>query len=131
MTPGMSYKIVDGGILVSENVIEIFKYLDVIIFDCDGTLVSVFPSFQVMAKVIPMIYLDQLYGITCKLGDDFDEVFYLLRMLRGFNNVRVLIAILLQVLFLSSEAAKPKKRIFGKNRPGILYFPIRKRQKQA
>ena len=106
----MSYKIVDGGVLVLEEVVDKIRDVDAIILDCDGTLVEVSSSFQVMGKIISMAYLDQLYGIECRLGDDFDEAFHLLKMLGGFNNVRTVTVILLQTLFIYSGAPEPLRQ---------------------
>ena len=110
----MSYRIVDGGVLVLEEAAENLKDIDAIILDCDGTLVETSSSFQVAGKVILMAYLDQLYDVECRLGDDFDEAFHLLKMLGGFNSVRTVIVVLLQALFINAEAGKPKKQTLEK-----------------
>ena len=81
----MSYKIVDGGVLVLEDRLDDLSKPDAIIFDCDGTLIDTASSFQLIGKLIVTIYLNRFCGIECRLGDDFDEAFQLLKMLGGFN----------------------------------------------
>jgi len=110
----MSYRVVDGGVLILEEAAENLKDVEAVILDCDGTLVETSSSFQVAGKVILMAYLDQLYGVECRLGDDFDEAFHLLKMLGGFNNVRTVTAVLLQALFISAEADKPERQTLEK-----------------
>lgn len=106
----MSYRVVDGGALVLEDAAEELADAEAIVFDCDGTLVDVSGSFKMVGKLVTIVLLDQLYGVECRLGDDFDEAFQLLKMLGGFNNVRNVTMILLQAIFVNAGASKPKKR---------------------
>ena len=105
----MSYKAIDGGILILEDALEKLKDIDAIIFDCDGTLLDVASSFQLIGKIITTIYLEQFYDVECRIGDDYDEAFQLLKMLGGFNNVRRVISILLQAIFIHLENTRPRK----------------------
>jgi len=105
----VSYRIVDGGVLVLEDRLDDLSKPDAIIFDCDGTLIDTASSFQLIGKLIVTIYLDRFCGIECRLGDDFDEAFQLLKMLGGFNNVRRITTILLQAIFTGAEEVKLRK----------------------
>jgi len=105
----MNYKVIDGGIAILEDAFEKIREIDAIIFDCDGTLIDVTSSFQLAGKIITMIYLEQFYGIECRIGDDYDEAFQLLKMLGGFNNTRRVISVLLQAVLVHAEDARLRK----------------------
>ncbi|MCF3653925.1 MAG: HAD-IA family hydrolase [Aigarchaeota archaeon] len=95
----MRYIVVDGGVLALEEKLDLLREIEAIIFDCDGTLVDVSTSFPLAGKIITAIYLDQLLGIECRMGVDYDEVFQLMKMLGGFNNIRNIISVILQAIY--------------------------------
>ncbi|MEM4718685.1 MAG: HAD-IA family hydrolase [Nitrososphaerota archaeon] len=103
----MRYIIVDGGVLALEEKLNSLREVDAIIFDCDGTLVDVSSSFTLVGKLITAIYLDQLFGIDCAVGSDYDEAFQLLKMLGGFNNVRNIVSVILQAVFVELGCPDP------------------------
>ena len=105
----MRYRVVDGGVLVEEGVEKAIGEVDAIVFDCDGTLADVSPSLHLLGRLISAILLDRVYGVDCRIGEDYDEAFHLLKMLGGFNNVKNAISILMQAIILGMEDPKPAR----------------------
>jgi phosphoglycolate phosphatase-like HAD superfamily hydrolase len=95
----MRYTVVGGGVLALEEKLSSLGEVEAIIFDCDGTLVDVSTSFPLVGKLITAIYLDQFLGIECCVGIDYDEVFQLMKMLGGFNNIRNIVSVILQATY--------------------------------
>jgi len=106
----MRYIVVDGGVLALEERLNSLKEIEAIIFDCDGTLIDVSTSFPLAGKIITAIYLDQILGIECRIGVDYDEAFQLMKMLGGFNNVRNIVSIILQTIYVELGCPDPMKR---------------------
>ena len=105
----MGYKVIDGGVLVTEKAGESIGEVEAIVFDCDGTLADVSPSLHLLGRLISAIILDRIYGVDCRIGEDYDEAFHLLKMLGGFNNVRNAVSILMQAIILEMDDPKPMK----------------------
>lgn len=109
----MRYMAVDVGALALEEKLDSLMKVDAIIFDCDGTLVDASASFPLVGKLITAIYLDQLLGIKCKVGVDYDEAFQLMKMLGGFNNVRNIVSVILQSIYVELGCPDLMRRDLG------------------